>query len=90
MPTIINQDSVDFKSLSELSKHQILLDNETTGSDHVVVERLILENSAKEKIVVSNEDLIGMQILSGQGILSSSSISPSRKRSKEWDVWLIR
>ena len=75
MPTIINQDSVDFKSLSKFSKHQILLDNEITGSNHVFVERFILESSGKEKIIVENEDLIGMQILSGGGTLSSHSIS---------------
>ena len=75
MPTIINQDSVDFKILSNNSKHQTLLDEETTGSDHVVVERLILEKSGKEKIIVGSEDLTGMQVLRGEGILSSNSIS---------------
>tara|TARA_A100001037_G_scaffold306564_1_gene352755 strand:- start:24384 stop:25226 length:843 start_codon:yes stop_codon:yes gene_type:complete len=75
MPTIINQDSVDFKILSNTSKHQTLLDEETTGSDHVVVERLILEKSGKEKIIVGSEDLTGMQVLRGEGILSSNSIS---------------
>ena len=75
MPAIINQDSVDFESLSELSKHQILLDKKVTGSDHVVVERLILESSGNHKIIVGPEDLTGMQILSGEGTLRSHSIS---------------